>query len=59
VQVFILSLNLNALAQECWGDMFSQWHLHGNGFFFNFVDVGKWGSSWRKLGWNVLLKTRQ
>jgi len=23
--------------------MFSQWHLHGGGFFFNFVDVAKVG----------------
>jgi hypothetical protein len=43
VQVFILSLNLNASAQECWGDRFSQWHVHGSGFFFNFVAVAKVG----------------
>lgn len=57
VQVFVLSLKLNASAQECWGDMFWQWHLHGRGFFFNFVDVAKVGMI--KLGWNFLLKTRQ
>ncbi len=58
VQVFIQSLNLNASAQECWGDMFSQWHLHGSGFFFNFVDVAKVGIILKKTWLEFFTKNR-